>query len=110
MTSPVRLERDSLGERAVPADACYGIQTQRAIETRRFLLRAGNIGVTAVIDPRGRVTQALPVKQAGTLQARFALQEGQTWYVRLGNWPVGGSALGLLGLACARWRVKRTPR
>lgn len=82
----------------------------RAIETRRFLLRAGNIGVTAVIDPRGRVTQALPVKQAGTLQARFALQEGQTWYVRLGDWPVGGSALGLLGLACARWRVKRTPR
>ena len=54
--------------------------------------------------------EALPVKQAGTLQARFALQEGQTWYVRLGNWPVGGSALGLLGLACARWRVKRTPR
>ena len=28
----IRLERDSLGEREVPADAYYGIQTQRAVE------------------------------------------------------------------------------
>lgn len=76
----------------------------RAIETRRFLLRAGNIGVTAMIDPRGQVAQALPLKQAGALPARFAIQEGQTWYVRLGEWPVGVAALALLGI------VVGTPR
>jgi hypothetical protein len=27
-----RLEKDSLGERAIPADAYYGVQTDRAIE------------------------------------------------------------------------------
>lgn len=32
MASRVRVERDSLGELAVPADALFGIQTQRAIE------------------------------------------------------------------------------
>ena len=28
----VRIERDSLGEKEVPAEAYYGIQTQRAVE------------------------------------------------------------------------------
>jgi aspartate ammonia-lyase len=32
MTQPVRLEHDLLGERAVPADAYYGIHTLRALE------------------------------------------------------------------------------
>lgn len=87
----------------------FALGRVRAIETRRYLLRAGNIGVTAVIDPRGRVTQALPIRREGALQARFAVEEGQTWYVRLGDWPVGVLALGLLGLVFARRGVKRTP-
>ncbi|MGQ0545494.1 MAG: lyase family protein [Betaproteobacteria bacterium] len=32
MTQPVRIEHDLLGERAVPADAYYGIHTLRALE------------------------------------------------------------------------------
>ena len=32
MTSTSRIERDSLGELHVPADALYGVQTQRAVE------------------------------------------------------------------------------
>ena len=31
----VRVERDSLGEKEVPADAYYGIQTARAVENFR---------------------------------------------------------------------------
>ena len=32
MSSNTRIERDSLGEVHVPADALYGAQTQRAVE------------------------------------------------------------------------------
>ena len=32
MTDPTRREHDSLGERDVPADAYYGVQTLRAVE------------------------------------------------------------------------------
>jgi aspartate ammonia-lyase len=32
MTQPVRIEHDLLGEKAVPADAYYGVQTARALE------------------------------------------------------------------------------
>ena len=32
MTAPVRTEHDLLGDRAVPADAYYGVHTLRALE------------------------------------------------------------------------------
>ena len=32
METPIRIERDSLGEVQVPAEALYGVQTQRAVE------------------------------------------------------------------------------
>src|SRR5437764_15118175 len=32
MTSGFRVEKDPLGEKQVPADALYGVQTQRAVE------------------------------------------------------------------------------
>jgi aspartate ammonia-lyase len=35
-SSPTRIEKDLLGERAVPADAFYGIHTVRAVENLRF--------------------------------------------------------------------------
>ncbi|GIW26504.1 MAG: apolipoprotein N-acyltransferase [Meiothermus sp.] len=78
----------------------------RAVETGRWLLRAGNDGVTAIIDPYGRVTARMPQRQAGFLAGRFALLQGQTPYVRFGDWVVVlAAALGLLGL---RIRAKGT--
>ena len=55
-TAPVRLERDSMGEIAVPAEALYGAQTQRAVENfpisglrfqREFLRALGLIKAAA---------------------------------------------------------------
>src|SRR5687767_5107513 len=45
-----RIERDPLGKHAVPADAYYGIQTQRAVENFPISgLRAPEVLVTATI-------------------------------------------------------------
>ena len=60
----------------------------RAVETGRWLLRVGNDGVTAIIDPYGRVTARIPQRTAGFLAGEFSFLQGQTWYVRLGDWPV----------------------
>jgi apolipoprotein N-acyltransferase len=58
----------------------------RAIETRRWLLRAGNDGVTAAVDPYGRVTAELPQAVADTLLVSFALRDDLTFWVRYGAW------------------------
>ncbi len=58
----------------------------RAIENHRWLLRATNNGITAVIDPYGRVVARLPRHVRTILKARFAALRRQTFYDRHGDW------------------------
>lgn len=77
----------------------FALGRLRAVETGRWLLRAGNDGVTAAIDPLGRVVARIPPHREGVLLAPYALRTGETPYVRLGDWAVGVAlTLFLLGL------------
>ncbi len=58
----------------------------RAIENNRWLLSATNTGVTASIDPYGRVVARLPRKQREALLAPYALTSVTTFYTRHGDW------------------------
>ena len=59
----------------------------RAIEHRRYLVRATNSGVSAIIDPAGRVRAETPLLAPATLSARVGLRDGATLYGRIGEWP-----------------------
>jgi apolipoprotein N-acyltransferase len=62
-------------------------QTQmRAIENGRWLLSATNTGMTASIDPDGRIVAATPRKARTALAAPYALSSGTTFYTRHGDW------------------------
>lgn len=62
-------------------------QTQmRAIENDRWLLSATNTGMTASIDPYGRIVTATGRKVRTTLGAPYALSSGTTFYTRHGDW------------------------
>ncbi len=77
----------------------------RAIETRRFVLRAANDGVTAVIDPFGRVAAEYPRFTSGQLAVRFSLRDEITPFVRSGHlWPWGliAGTLLIAGVAVVR--------
>ena len=58
----------------------------RAIENDRWLLRSTNTGVTAAIDPFGRVTQTVPRKVRTSLVANYELVNQTTFYTRHGDW------------------------
>lgn len=58
----------------------------RAIENSRWLLRDTNTGVTAAIDPYGRIVQSAPRKERTSLVASYALENGTTFYTRHGDW------------------------
>lgn len=58
----------------------------RAIENDRWLLSATNTGVTASIDPYGRIVARLPRKQRAALDAPYALTFVTTFYTRHGDW------------------------
>ena len=58
----------------------------RAVENNRWLLRDTNSGITAVIDPFGRIVAEAPRNQRLALQAAFGLEESTTFYTRHGDW------------------------
>ena len=58
----------------------------RAIENDRWVLRATNTGVTAAIDPRGRVVAAAPRHIRTAIQVPFAYRRDLTFYTRHGDW------------------------
>lgn len=60
----------------------------RAVETRRPLLRSTNTGISAFIDPLGRIESSLGLFQEGSLIRRVCTAEGSTIYARFGDWPV----------------------
>jgi apolipoprotein N-acyltransferase len=57
----------------------------RAIENRRWVLRDTNSGVTAVIDPYGRITASAPRHIFTSLAARYGYRSDKTFYTLYGN-------------------------
>jgi apolipoprotein N-acyltransferase len=58
----------------------------RAIENNRWILSATNTGVTASIDPWGRLAAQIPRKVRATLTAPYSLTSVTTFYTRHGDW------------------------
>jgi apolipoprotein N-acyltransferase len=57
----------------------------RAIENHRWILRATNTGVTAAVNPYGRVTAAAPRHQRTSIRVHFAYENDLTFYARYGD-------------------------
>lgn len=60
----------------------------RALETGRYLVRATNTGVTAVISPQGRIIDQAPLFERAVITADIEARRGMTPYIALGDWPV----------------------
>jgi apolipoprotein N-acyltransferase len=58
----------------------------RAIENRRWVLRATNTGITAAIDPSGRITATIPRHIRTSVQVAFGYRNDITFYSRYGDW------------------------
>ena len=58
----------------------------RAVENDRYLLRAGTTGISAFVDPSGRIVQELAMNRQGIIYADFQPRKSTTPYVRFGDW------------------------
>ena len=61
------------------------IARMRALETGRYLLRATNTGISAIIDPKGKITQQAAQFKLTGLSAIVYPAEGNTPYILFGN-------------------------
>ncbi len=77
------------------------ISQMRAQETGRYMLRATNTGVTAIIDQRGRVLAAAPQFVSTAIDGTAQGFAGSTPYVLWGNWVFLGLTAAMLFAAVA---------
>jgi apolipoprotein N-acyltransferase len=71
----------------------------RAIEEGLPLVRAANSGISAVIDPVGRVVASLPLGREGLLDSALPKPAPVTIYARTGDLPFILTVIGILSIA-----------
>ncbi|MCG5529519.1 apolipoprotein N-acyltransferase [Halorhodospira halochloris] len=79
---------------------------QRAAETRRWMLRSTNTGITAVIDPYGEIVEQAPQFAQTSVVAQVYKRSGPTPYMVIGDWPVVIAVLVLLAAIALRTRKR----
>jgi apolipoprotein N-acyltransferase len=104
----VNISNDSwFGESGAPWQH-LNMARMRAVENHRWLLRCTNSGITASIDPLGRVVASAPRNRRVALDAPYALSDEETFYTRYGDWfPLLCAIISVLGLV---WRAQPDAR
>ncbi len=74
----------------------------RAIEHRRYLVRSTNSGISAVIDPVGRIVARTGVLTRENLRYEVHMMQGQTVYTQFGDWPGWLSLAAIASMLIAR--------
>ncbi len=80
------------------------IARMRALEGGRYLLRSTNTGVSAIIDPKGRVSARSPQFEADALRETVYPYTGSTPYTVWGNWMI---LLMMLAKLCIAFLISR---
>jgi apolipoprotein N-acyltransferase len=79
----------------------------RAVENERWLLLDTNTGLTAVIDPNGRIVASAPRKTRTALRVPYALSNATTFYTRRGDWFAYLCAIISVAALCIRCFVRK---
>jgi len=80
----------------------------RALEAGRWMIRATNNGVTALIDPFGKITTQIPQFQQGVLYGDVVPMQQLTPYLQWRSWPLIVLCLLLLGWSLLASRIAKT--
>jgi apolipoprotein N-acyltransferase len=102
-------------------DAWYGVTSApyqhmalsvfRAVENRRYLVRSTNTGVSAIIEPSGKVKMETGLFEEAIIVAPVRLIEKKTLYTRLGDWfawaCVAYTAFGLIMVIIMKYRRRK---
>jgi apolipoprotein N-acyltransferase len=84
----------------------------RAVENGRWLVHAAVSGISAFIDPDGRVMDSRGLFEPSTMRAEIRASDRETPYTRFGDWVPWGSLVlvfGLFALPRGRRRPEREP-
>ncbi len=82
----INLSNDGYFGRSAAREQHLALVRMRAAENRRWILRATNDGITATLDPAGRIAYRAAPYQALAADVTFRYLTDQTFYTRYGDW------------------------
>jgi len=82
--------------------------TFRAVETRQYVVRAANTGISAIVDPTGKIVADTKLFKKDAIHGMIRFITLPTFYARYGDWPVGASFLCVIVLFV--WSLTRRKR
>jgi apolipoprotein N-acyltransferase len=82
----INISNDGWFGRSAAPDQHLRMARVRAVENRRWLLRATNNGFTVSVDPYGRIVARLASDIRGALDAPYDFRTDRTLYTRWGDW------------------------
>jgi apolipoprotein N-acyltransferase len=100
----ITLSNDTWFGESIGPDQHMQIARMRALENGRYLIRATNNGITAIVDSRGTVSATIPRFTPGVLQGSVQVMTGETPFSRWGTWSIlVVCLLGLIWQRAAGW-------
>jgi apolipoprotein N-acyltransferase len=96
----VNLTNDAWYDRTSAPYQHFAFYIFRAIETDRYVLRAANTGISAIIDPKGRVQNRTAIFTEEVLTGSFGMRKTKTFYVDHGDYFILIALAILIGAAC----------
>jgi len=82
----VNISNDGYFGRSAARYQHLSLVRMRAVENRRWIVRATNDGISASIDPAGHVVQELPPYQEQVGRMAYSYVDSKTIYTRTGDW------------------------
>jgi apolipoprotein N-acyltransferase len=80
----------------------------RAIETRKYVVRSGNTGISSVWSPDGECQKQLAYGKVGVIAAKVPMLTGKTFYVKYGDYLGWVSLVALVGFFAVFKLTKKT--
>jgi apolipoprotein N-acyltransferase len=91
----VNITNDAWFGHSIALDQNLQMSRMRSLETGRYLVRAANTGLTAIVSPFGEIVKQAPAFEATVLTGEIQPMQGITPYMVVGDYPI------LIGLSVA---------
>jgi apolipoprotein N-acyltransferase len=105
----INISNDSWFDKSAARLQHLKIVRMRAAENRRWILRSTNDGITATIDPAGRLLGTLPEYVESASRTGYSYVKETTFYTRHGDWFPLLCAIGSTGILGYAWLQSKRP-
>jgi apolipoprotein N-acyltransferase len=103
----VNISNDGWFGRSAAPEQHLRMARVRAVENRRWLVRATNNGYTASVDPYGRILEPIPPDVRAAADLPYDFRTDETIYTRFGDWFAWLCvAVSVILLASTYWKGK----